>query len=201
MEGEKMNAEDITDFDIDDWLDDSDDTPSTPNWLRPGKETEYYDAFAALVETCKSNILEADSPSGLAFIDYQVSVADVCKSLGKSRSALREDRMPNIFKHMEDTNAMLCALKKREGRKKHQAQGYKNKPELLSENNALKSEVKKLKEALRLKFMDMLIEGSDSASIQDKVQKITDLEARNKELERQVARMTQQLRSNFKAIE
>ena len=49
--------------------------------------------------------------------------------------------------------------------------------------------------------MDMFIEGSDSSSIQDKVQKIADLEATNEELGRQVARMTQQLRVNFKAIE
>jgi hypothetical protein len=102
---------------------------------------------------------------------------------------------------MTDTNAMLAALRKREIDKNQQAQGYKNKPELLVENNELKNEVKKLKGLLHRQYMDMFIEGSDSSSIQDKVQKIADLEATNEELGRQVARMTQQLRDNFKAIE
>lgn len=201
MEDKKMNIDDLTDFDIDNWLDDSGDTPSKPEWLSPGMETLYYDTFEALVETCKSNILTDDSPSGLAFSHYQVGIADVCNSLGKSRSALRSDRFPKLTRHMTATNAMLVALRKREINKNQQAQGYKNKPELLVENNELKNEVKKLKGLLHRQYMDMFIEGSDSSSIQDKVQKIADLEARNEELGRQVARMTQQLRVNFKAIE
>ena len=57
MEDKKMNIDDLTDFDIDNWLDDSGDTPSKPEWLSPGMETLYYNTFEALVETCKSNIL------------------------------------------------------------------------------------------------------------------------------------------------
>lgn len=196
-----MSIDDLTDFDIDNWLNDSGDTPSKPEWLGSGMETRYYDRFEALVKTCKRNILSDDSPSGLAFSHYQVGRADVCNSLGKSRSALRSDRFPKLTRHMTATNAMLVALRKTEIDKNQQAQGYKNKPELLAEKNELKNEVKKLKGLLHRQYMDMFIEGSDSSSIQDKVQKIADLEAGNKQLERQVARMTQQLRNNFKAIQ
>ena len=108
-----MNIDGITDFDIDNWLDASDDTTQAPEWLKPGAETTFYKAFEAFVEVCKSNIMEAYSPAELTLSNYQVSNTDVCESLGKQRSALRPKRYPQLAKHMIDTNAMLFALRKR----------------------------------------------------------------------------------------
>ena len=196
-----MNIDDITDFDIDNWLEASDDTTQSPKWLKPGAETTFFEAFRDLVEVCKSNIMEVSSPAELTWSNYQVSNTDVCESLGKQRSALRPKRYPKLAQHMIDTNAMLFALRKREIDKHSQAQGSKNKPELIIENQQLKNEIKKLKSLLHRDFVHMLIKESDSLNIQDKVQKISDLEARNEELERQVARMSNQLRKHFGVIE
>lgn len=196
-----MNIDDITNFDIDNWLEASDDTIKAPEWLKPGAESAFYRAFEALVEVCKANIMEAHSPAELTISKYQVSNTDVCNNLNKQRSALRPKRYPKLVNHMYDTNAMLRALRKREVDKHLQTQGSKNKPELVIENQQLKNEVNKLKGLLHREFVDMIIKESDSLKIQDKVQRISDLEARNEELERQVARMSLQLRKNFGMVE
>lgn len=196
-----MSIQDITDFDLDSWLDESANDSSVPSWVGAGKEVQYYQAFVSLLDTCKSNILNAKLPAELAFSQCQVSITDVCNVVGTTRSALRKDRMPNLFSYMKDANAMLCALRNREIRIKEQAQDYKNKPELKAELNALKNEVKRLNSLLNRQYMDMLIKNTGSSSIEDKVQKIADLEVDNAELKRQVARLTHQLRSHLKAIE
>jgi cell division protein FtsB len=81
------------------------------------------------------------------------------------------------------------------------SKSYRNKPDLLDENRKLKAEIEKLEKLLHRKFLEQLISGTGNTYIQDKVAKISALEDRNRELERQVTRLSSQLRKTMRQID
>ena len=194
----KNNPMEISDFDFDTWLNDE---PTAPDWLSPGVETVYYEAFEELVQSVKNMIEESEEPQGLGVSNYQVQISDVTKKTGKSRSAIRRERFPRLLQYFDDTNAMLVYYRKSKVEAHATSKSYRNKPDLLDENRKLKDKIEKLEKLLHRKFLEQLISGTDNAYIQDKVAKISALEDRNRELEKQVARLSSQLRKTIRQID
>jgi len=190
---------DIDDFDLVTWQESY--LPKiTPDWLKEGAETTFYNTFVELVEERKLQVKSSDNPIELAIKDYQVQHTDVTDKLGKSRSAIRKDRYPQLLIHFDETNALLFHYWKVVVDKYRKAKGTKNKPQLADENRELKEEVKQLKAKLQRNFIDQIMENVDQINTKNKVAHIAELEERNRELERQVARLSHQLRANFKSI-
>jgi hypothetical protein len=194
----KNNPMEISDFDFDTWLNDE---STAPDWLSPGVETVYYEAFEELVQSVKNMIEESEEPQGLGVSNYQVQISDVTKKTGKSRSAIRRERFPRLLQYFDDTNAMLVYYRKSKVEAHATSKSYRNKPDLLDENRKLKDKIEKLEKLLHRKFLEQLISGTDNAYIQDKVAKISALEDRNRELEKQVARLSSQLRKTIRQID
>ncbi|NDV92792.1 hypothetical protein GTH32_16600 [Alteromonas sp. 345S023] len=187
----------ISEFDIENW---QLEVETTPEWLNPGVEELFFSQFNKLVEEVKSFVSNCPTPSLLSISSYQVSNSDVTTALGKSRSALRRERYPKLFVYFEETNEFLCAYWHHHCAKKARpAKPLKNSVPL-EENKSLKREIQKIKHLMHRRFLEQLISNTDNMELVDKVGKIEDLELRNAELERQVARLTYQLRNTLKRI-
>lgn len=186
----------ISEFDIQNW---QLEIENTPEWLKPGAEEIFFNQFNKLVEEVKFFISKCPTPSQLSISSYQVSNCNVTSALGKSRSTLRRERYPNLLSYFEETNELLCAYWQLHCAKKGLSNPLR-KAEVLEENKSLKRENQKIKCLIHRSFLEQLIGDTGNMELVEKVGRIAELEERNAELERQVARLTHQLRSTLKRI-
>ena len=187
----------ISEFDIGNW---QLEVETTPEWLKPGVEMIFFDQFNKLVDEVKFFISTCPTPSQLSIHSYQVSNCDVTSALGKSRSALRRERYPHLFSYFEETNEFLCAYWYHYCANKSRLTRLLKKAAPHEENKSLKKENQEIKHLMHRKFLEQIISNTDNMELVDKIGRIADLEQRNAELERQVARLTYQLRSTLKRI-